>query len=337
MAGPQRGKTRAQIRTRRHLKAVEPWSDQFLRDVLDASPDGVAVCASGSDAQPAIYFNTAFEKLTGYGADELIGHDLRRLQAWDREQEGRAQLREAIGNGEGCRVLLRNYRKDGTQFWNEMQVQPLRRTDGAITHFVGFYRDVSERERSGQRRATGLASWLREDRMSGLCSRAFFEELLNHDWQSGVREARPVTLIVFDIDDLTSYNETFGRAAGDACIRRVAGVIGAAFKRGADVVARWEGGRIIALVRNSDMPVVCGFASAVAQKVIGQHIHHPRAARQKFLSVSVGAASLVPSPERKPEVLVQAAMNALARAKLDFVARVAVAGPEDIVDTGPSA
>jgi PleD family two-component response regulator len=114
-------------------------------------------------------------------------------------------------------------------------------------------------------------------------------------------------------------------------------VIGAAFKRGADVVARWEGGRIIALVRNSDMPVVCGFASAVAQKVIGQHIHHPRAARQKFLSVSVGAASLVPSPERKPEVLVQAAMNALARAKLDFVARVAVAGPEDIVDTGPSA
>jgi diguanylate cyclase (GGDEF)-like protein len=170
-----------------------------------------------------------------------------------------------------------------------------------------------------------------------LCSRAYFEELLHHDWQSGAREARPVTLLVFDIDDLTSYNETFGRAAGDACIRRVAGVIGAAFKRGADVVARWEGGRIIALVRNPDMAAVTGFASTVAQKVIGQHIHHPRAARQKFLSVSIGAASLVPSPERVPEVLIQAAMKALARAKLDFVARVAVAGPEDIVETGPSA
>jgi diguanylate cyclase (GGDEF)-like protein len=218
-----------------------------------------------------------------------------------------------------------------------MQIQPLRGTDGAITHFVGYFRDVSERERSGLRPATGLASWLREDRLSGLCSRAYFEELLHHDWQSGAREARPVTLLVFDIDDLTSYNETFGRAAGDACIRRVAGVIGAAFKRGADVVARWEGGRIIALVRNPDMAAVTGFASTVAQKVIGQHIHHPRAARQKFLSVSIGAASLVPSPERVPEVLIQAAMKALARAKLDFVARVAVAGPEDIVETGPSA
>ena len=145
------------------------------------------------------------------------------------------------------------------------------------------------------------------------------------------------TLIVFDIDDLTSYNETFGRAAGDACIRRVAGVIGAAFKRGADVVARWEGGRIIALVRNADMAAIAAFATSVAQKVVGQHIHHPRAARQKFLSVSVAAASLVPSAESSPDVLVQAAMNALARAKLDFVARVAVAGPEDIVETGPSA
>ena len=316
---------------------MEPWSDQFLREVLDALPEGIAVCEVRGDVQPAVYVNAAFEKLTGYSAEELIGQDLRRLQAWDREQEARAQLREAIAHGEACSVLLRNYRKDGTLFWSEMQIQPLRRADGAITHFVGFYHDVTERERSGLRRATGLASWLREDRLSGLCSRAYFEELLHHDWQSGAREARPVTLLVFDIDDLTSYNETFGRAAGDACIRRVAGVIGAAFKRGADVVARWEGGRIIALVRNPDMAAVTGFASTVAQKVIGQHIHHPRAARQKFLSVSIGAASLVPSPERVPEVLIQAAMKALARAKLDFVARVAVAGPEDIVETGPSA
>jgi PAS domain S-box-containing protein/diguanylate cyclase (GGDEF)-like protein len=316
---------------------VEPWSDQFLRAVLDASPDGIAVCEVRGDNQPAVYVNAAFEKLTGYSADELIGQDLRRLQAWDREQEARSQLREAIGHGQACTVLLRNYRKDGTLFWNEMQLQPLRRTDGAIMHFAGFYHDVTERERSGLRRATGLASWLREDRLSGLCSRAYFEELLQHDWHCGAREARAITLMVFDIDDLASYNETFGRAAGDACIRRVAGVIGAAFKRGADVVARWEGGRIVALVRNSDMPAIAAFGSSVAQKVVGQHIHNPRAARQKLLSVSVAAASLVPSAERSPDVLVQAAMNALARAKLDFVARVAVAGPEDIVETGPSA
>jgi diguanylate cyclase (GGDEF)-like protein/PAS domain S-box-containing protein len=313
------------------LTANGQWSAEFLRGVLDASPEGIVVCESLVEHQPVVYVNTAFERMTGYDPGELIGEDLRRLQAWDRDQEGRNQLRAAIAAGESCRVLLRNYRKDGTQFWNEMLIQPLRGADGNVTHFVGFHRDVTERERSGLRRGSGLPTWLREDRLSGLCSRAYFEELLQHDWQVGAREARLVTLIVFDIDDLSSYNDTFGRAAGDACIRRVAGVIGTAFRRGADVVARWEGGRIIALVRNPDLEIVPSFAAAVAQKVLGQHIHHPRAARrQKFVSVSVGAASLHPTGEQNSELLVQAAMKALGRAKEDHEAPIAVLRPEEI-------
>jgi two-component system cell cycle response regulator len=313
------------------LTADGPWTAELLRGVLDASPEGIVVCEAGSEQQPVVYANRAFERMSGYSAQELLGHDLRRLQAWDRDQDGRNQLRAALAQGEPCRVLMRNYRKDGTQFWNEMLVQPLRGAEGKVTHFVGFHRDVTERERSGLRRSSGLPTWLREDRLSGLCSRAYFEELLQHDWQIGAREARLVTMIVFDIDDLSSYNDTFGRAAGDACIRRVAGVIGTAFRRGADVVARWEGGRIVALVRNPDLDVVPTFASAVAQKVLGQHIHHPRAARrQKFVSVSVGAATLQPSGDHGPEALVQAAMKALARAKEDHDAPIAVLRPEDV-------
>jgi two-component system cell cycle response regulator len=310
------------------------WSDDLLRGVLDAAPEGIVVCEARAGDQAVVYVNAAFEKLTGYSCDELTGHDLRRLQAWDRDQEPRNQLRDAIAQGESCRVLLRNYRKDGSQFWNEMMVQPLRRDGSTVTHYVGFHRDVSERERSGLRRVTGLPTWQREDRLSGLCSRAYFEEILQHDWQCGAREARLVTLIVFDIDELASYNETFGRAAGDACIRRVAGIVGAAFKRGADVVARWEGGRLIALVRNSDMSLVPAFGASVAQKVLGQHIHHPRASRQKFVSVSVAAASLNPTTERSADMLVQTVMSALARAKRDQEGRVAVAGSEDLPTMG---
>jgi diguanylate cyclase (GGDEF)-like protein/PAS domain S-box-containing protein len=307
------------------------WSAEFLRGVLDASPEGIVVCESAVDQHPVVYVNSAFERMTGFSSEELLGQDLRRLQSWDRDQEGRNQLRAAIAQSETSRVLLRNYRKDGTQFWNEMVVQPLRGADGSVTHFVGFHRDVTERERLGLRRSSGLPTWLREDRLSGLCSRAYFEELLHHDWQIGAREARLITLIVFDIDDLSSYNDTFGRAAGDACIRRVAGVIGTAFRRGADVVARWEGGRIVALVRNPDLEVVPSFAAAVAQKVLGQHIHHPRAARrQKFVSVSVGAASLNPGGEQTADMLVQAAMKALARAKEDHDAPITVLRPEDV-------
>jgi GGDEF domain-containing protein len=71
----------------------------------------------------------------------------------------------------------------------------------------------------------------------------------------------------------------------------------------------------------------------VASKVLGQHIHHPRAARQKFVSVSVGAASVNPTAERGADTLVHAVMRALERAKQDREARVAVAVPEDMQGT----
>ena len=304
---------------------MDPGLNEWQRGALDVAPEGIVVCAAQSGEAPVVYANAAFERLTGYSAEELLGRDLRCLQSWDRGQEGRTQLREAIGRGEGCRALVRNYRKDGTQFWNEVVLQPLRNAEGRITHFVGFHRDVTERERSGLIRAPGRPSWLREDRLSGLYSRAYFEELLQHDWQVGAREARTLTLMVFDIDQLGSYNETYGRAAGDACIRRVAGVIGGAFRRGADVVARWEGGRIVALVRNADPSSIKSFAAAVAHKVLGQHIHHPRSTLQKFVSVSIGAAHRSPAAGDGTDALVQAAMKALARAKDERgEARVAV-------------
>jgi diguanylate cyclase (GGDEF)-like protein/PAS domain S-box-containing protein len=304
---------------------MDPILHEWLRGALDAAPEGIVVCAAQPGQQPVVYANPAFERLTGYTQAELLGQDLRRLQAWDREQEGRGQMRAAIARGEGCRALVRNYRKDGAQFWNEILLQPLRDAEGRLTHFVAYHRDVTERERSGLIRGPGRPSWLREDRLSGLYSRAYFEELLAHDWKIGVREARVLTLMVFDIDQLGSYNETYGRAAGDACIRRVAGVIGASFRRGADVVARWEGGRMVALVRNADQSAVKGFAAAVAQKVLGQHIHHPRSTLQKFVSVSIGAAHHSPTAGESPDVLVQAAMQALQRAKHEQgEARVAV-------------
>jgi diguanylate cyclase (GGDEF)-like protein/PAS domain S-box-containing protein len=307
------------------------WSVEFLRGVLDAAPEGIVVCEAGDADQPVSYANAAFQRLTGYSLEELLGQDLRRLQGSDREQEDRTRLREAITSGQSCRALLRNYRKDGVQFWNEVVIQPLRGGDGGVTHIVGFHRDVGERApRADARRAPGLPTWLREDRLSGLHSRAYFEELLQHDWQIGVREVQPLTLMMFDIDELGSYNDTYGRPAGDACIRRVAGVVGASFKRGADVVARWDGGCIVALVRNGDVPGVAEFANSVARKVLGQHIHHPRAVRQKFVSVSIGAASVNPSADRSMEQLIQAATRALQRAKESGETRVAIAEAREI-------
>ena len=151
--------------------------DQGLyRRLVESSPEGVVLIdAQGAD-HPVLYVNPAFETLTGYSAAELVGRNLRLLQTDDREQDGRHRLRDAMSRGETCRVLLRNYRKDGSMFWNEMTVMPLRHPDGCVTHFAGHHRDAGERLRidpkiskdslSGAHQPTAIA--VRDDRLTGL-------------------------------------------------------------------------------------------------------------------------------------------------------------------------
>ncbi len=307
------------------------FSEQVMRAALDGAPEGIVIFQSCPPDHPILYVNRVFTRLSGHGAAQLIGQDMRRLQASDGELEGAIELSAALDRGQACRIQLNNARKDGTQVCLELRLQPLANADeSAPKHFMGLLRELSERERAAAPAVPGLASWLREDRLSGLCSRAYFEQLLQRDWQIGLREARTLTLLVFDIDELGTYNDTYGRAAGDACIRRVAGVIGASFRRGSDLVARWQGGCIVALVRNSEIESVPAFAAGVAQRVLDQHIHHPRARRQKFVCVSVGAATLTPSNHHSTNALVQAALSALKKAKQDRQSRVAVAGPTEI-------
>ncbi len=313
------------------------WTVPFLRSVLDAAPEGIVICEVRASEQPLVYANAAFERLTGFALSELLGTDLRRLQGSDREQEGRASVRQAIERGESARILLRNYRKDGTQFWNEMLIDPLRDAGGAITHFVGFHRDVGERARAvnERERATsartvgGLPTWMREDRLTGLCARAYFEELLRHDWLSAQRETRTLTLLMFDFDALGAYNDTFGRPAGDACLRRLAGVISAAFRRGSDLVGRWDGGTLCALARNTDRAAVVGFAQAIVQRVLDQRIHHPRSLPDKYVTISVGIAMINPGPKQQPEMLLQAVGRALARARSAGAGPVVEASDKD--------
>ena len=309
---------------------MNDWTTDVFRSVIDAAPEGIVVCAANGADNPVVYLNAAFERLTGYAASELLGTDLRQLQGSDREQEGRTRLRQALNQGAGTRALLRNYRKDGSQFWNEIFLEPVRDPTGTLTHFVAFHRDVGERERAaGMREPVGLPAWMREDRLTSLYTRGYFEELLRHDWQVARREERLLTVMMFGIDALEAYAGLFGRQAGDACIRRLAGVINACFRRGSDLVARWEGGTLIALVRSTGPAALEGFAHMITQRVLDQCIHHPRATTGKYVTVSVSVASLMPTVKLQPESLLRGAESALERALESQSGRIVLAGAKD--------
>ncbi len=101
---------------------------------------------------PIVYVNPAFEEISGYTADEVMGRNCRFLQADDREQPALDELREALTEARECRVVLRNYRKDGTPFWNELYVSPVHDEEGRLTNFVGFQNDITHRRRIEEER-----------------------------------------------------------------------------------------------------------------------------------------------------------------------------------------
>ena len=290
------------------------WSADAWRRLVENAPEGIVVCDATAGDCPVVFVNAAFSQMCGYPAAALLGNNLRILQGTDRDQEARVRLAEAVGKGEPARVLVRNYRPDGTLFWNEAVVQPVR-TNGTLTHFVGYHRDASDRLKNAERLPSGLPSWLREDRLTGLHSRAYFEELLQRDWQLAQRDSHEIGLTLFDIDDLGAYNEKFDRSAGDACIRRVARVIAASYRRGGDLVGRWEGGTFAVLTQGEATEKASHYAQTVKQRVSDLLMHHPTAGAGRYVTMSAGIASLVPPRTLALEGLLKACQCALKRAK----------------------
>src|ERR1700683_1826378 len=262
------------------------FDPDMYRRLVESSPEGVVLIDAQATDHPVIYANPAFEALTGYSAAELIGRNLRLLQADDREQDGRHRLRETWSRGETCRVLLRNYRKDGSLFWNEMTVMPLRHPDGCVTHFAGHHRDAGERLRidpknardslSGAHQPTAIA--VRDDRLTGLYTLPYLEELLKRDWAVAHREQRSIAGFAGDIDALGLYNTPLRRAAGDSTIPRVAHIVSGCLRRSSDVTARIDGGSLIAFAPGLTIDQALRVGQLMSERVRDLRIHYPRSA-----------------------------------------------------------
>lgn len=116
---------------------------KLLQLMVEHSNDGIVVAEQEGSDSILIYANPAFERLTGYGGDDILYRDCRFLQGTDRDQSGVAAIREAIRQGQPCRQVLRNYRKDGSPFWNQLSITPVYNEADELTYYIGIQHDVT--------------------------------------------------------------------------------------------------------------------------------------------------------------------------------------------------
>jgi PAS domain S-box-containing protein len=117
---------------------------QVLSAILDECVNGVTLADPDLEDAPIIYANKAFERLTGYSQEDIIGHNCRFLQGEDRDQAGRYQIVEAMKNHEAIEVTLRNYKKDGTLFFNRLKITPLFDKKHRVIYYLGVQYDITK-------------------------------------------------------------------------------------------------------------------------------------------------------------------------------------------------
>ncbi len=126
-----------QIETEREL--------QVRMRAMESAKNGILISDATKPGNPTLYINPGFMNLTGYREEDIIGKNCRILQGPDTDPEQVLILRNAINSGTACRATLLNYRKDGTPFWNELQITPVHDNDGNLISFIGIQSDVSDR------------------------------------------------------------------------------------------------------------------------------------------------------------------------------------------------
>jgi PAS domain S-box-containing protein len=121
-----------------------------LAQILDNCVNGVTLSDPDLPDNPIVYANEVFEEMTGYSRDEILGRNCRFLQGDDHEQPAVDQIRAALAEKRPVEVTLRNYRKDGSLFYNRLMIRPLLDPDGNVIYYLGVQYDVTEQVQARQ-------------------------------------------------------------------------------------------------------------------------------------------------------------------------------------------
>lgn len=221
---------------------------RLLQRGLEATYNGVLIVDTQAEDFPITYVNSAFERITGYSAEEAIGRNCRFLQGTERNQPELAKIRAALAAESEAHVVLKNFRKDGSPFWNNLYIAPVPGENGEdITHFIGVLDDISAQKKY----EADLAYSASHDVLTGLLNRSLLEDRINQACRAAQRHKRRLAVVFVDLDGFKPINDTRGHHIGDQLLVEVGARIEREIRAG-DTVARLGGDEFALLLSDLD-------------------------------------------------------------------------------------
>ena len=289
-----------------HRLRVEE-KQRIMQRSLEASSNGIVITDARAPGYPVVYVNPAFTRITGYSSDEVRDQTLDLMVGEDTAREDVEAIIEAVRNSKPANLTIRSYRKDGTPFWNQLFVSPVRNESNVVTHFIGVMNDISEKKEYDQK----LAYQATHDVLTGLGNRSLFADRLAHDFELARRDDRLLAVLFIDLDEFKPINDALGHKVGDQLLisiaRRLQGII-----RGSDTLARFGGDEFVLLLPALE---TMHEAEEVARRVL-EEIAKPHVIQnhELHISASIGVAVITEELAHHEKLLQQADM-AMYRAK----------------------
>ena len=275
--------------------------------VIDVSSNAILICSAQGPDYAIEYVNPAFEAITGYAAGEVLGKSLRTFQDDSQDHRNIEEIRAALNEQREGHAVLRNYRKDGTGYWNDLYISPLRDDAGEIVNFMVAQYDIS----AVMRFEAELEYQAHHDALTGLANR----NLLHARVERAITDARlsgaELWVVFIDLDRFKVVNDTLGHDAGDVLLKALAERIKLAV-RDIDTLARMGGDEFMLVLpegtgRDASLAVIRNVMAAIAAPLMIQsHEFH--------LTCSMGVAAY-PNDGDDAETLAKHADIAMYKAK----------------------
>ena len=264
------------------------------------------------------YIGPQIEQVLGWSPESWVSVDdwVARMHPDDRDTVVNfcvSQSQAGIDHEADYRALT----PSGDYVWIRDVVHVVRK-DGVVDALVGFMFDISERKRTEEKLLT-LQKELEElsfqDGLTGIANRRRFDATLEVEWASARRRAAPLSLILLDIDYFKQYNDHYGHIDGDACLKRVAGVLSRAATRPRDFFARFGGEEFVLILPETDAVAARQVAERCSELIAAERISHVQSAIGPFLTISLGVGTVIPSRGADAPDFIRAVDQALYRAK----------------------
>lgn len=294
--------------------------------VVDNSRDAIIL---GDLDGTQTYVSPGVKLLTGWEPRELVNRVVRELIHPSDASEFEMAMRALRAGADGGTLEYRTRCRDGEYIWVEGSLRVYRDPGTGIPiGFLNLVRDISERKRSEENLQSAyraMESLVVVDALTGISNRRRFDEALATEWRRALRDGEKISLLLIDADHFKRYNDTYGHVRGDSCLKQIAEAALDVVLRPGDLVARYGGEEFAVVLPGTDDMGAKAVAEDICQAVRNRRLPHEGNA-PGIVTVSIGCATIVPQRGKSPQDLIEAADQALYRAKGRGRNRVVVAG-----------